>query len=121
GDVFWDFKPERDAPDDRGGYADPEATALAAVEVALAEVVRVVDADSPCPSALRDEYAAMVSELGPEATDADILAALVTDHRWTIRGAAAVLSLAQQYGTSILRNALALAEAMEIEDGDEGH
>jgi len=120
GDVFWDFDAGRDAPDDRGCYSDPEATALAAVEAALAEVARAVDVDSPCPNVLRGEYAAMVDGMGPEPRDADILAALVSDHDWTGAGAEAVLSLARRYGTSILRSSLALAEAMDIEDGEEG-
>ena len=39
---------------------------------------------------------------------------------WTEQGAREVLQLARRYGTSILRNALALAAAMKIEDGRVG-
>ncbi|MBI1825936.1 MAG: hypothetical protein HY287_12580 [Planctomycetes bacterium] len=43
---------------------------------------------------------------------------LKTVAEWTPQGAAAVLMLARHYGTFVLSNALALAEALEIEDGD---
>jgi hypothetical protein len=36
------------------------------------------------------------------------------------RGSAALVMLARQYGTFILANALALAEALKIEDGEAG-
>ena len=39
---------------------------------------------------------------------------------WTEQGAREVLQLARRYGTSVLRNALALAAAMKIEDGNVG-
>ncbi len=45
---------------------------------------------------------------------------LIEEAAWTDRGAHVVLQLAKYYGTSILRNALALAEAMDIEDGEAG-
>lgn len=40
--------------------------------------------------------------------------------KWTAQGARKVLQLARRYGTSILRSALALAAAMQIEDGNAG-
>jgi len=67
---------------------------------------------------LLNEYAALVATAG--ARDELIVGALVRDAAWTEEGAAEVLWLAQRYGTSILRNALALASAMDIEDGDSG-
>ena len=39
---------------------------------------------------------------------------------WTRNGADVLLMLAQRYGAFILRNALALARALDIEDGDLG-
>ena len=40
------------------------------------------------------------------------------DHDWTDGGARAMVMLANDYGTFMLRNALALAVALEKEDGD---
>jgi hypothetical protein len=39
---------------------------------------------------------------------------------WTEHGARAIVSLASQYGAFMLRNALALAVALDKEDGDLG-
>jgi hypothetical protein len=60
------------------------------------------------------------TDLGAEATDEQIVRALVERGDWTEQGAREVLQLARRYGTSILRNALALAAAMQIEDGNAG-
>jgi hypothetical protein len=46
-----------------------------------------------------------------------LAAALVWRHDWSDSGAAALVALARDYGTFMLRNALALAAALEIEDG----
>ena len=69
---------------------------------------------------LVSEYDTIIADVGEDATDDQIVAALVRDADWTERGAREVLQLAQKYGTSILRNALALASAMNIEDGEAG-
>lgn len=69
---------------------------------------------------LVSEYESIVAELGKDPSDEAIIAALVRDADWTEQGARTVLLLARQYGTSILRNALALAAAMDIEDGEAG-
>ncbi|MBX3382306.1 MAG: hypothetical protein KF864_02235 [Phycisphaeraceae bacterium] len=69
---------------------------------------------------LVSEYDAMFARVGDNATDEQIVAALVQDCAWTEQGAHEVLQLARKYGTSILTNALALAFAMQIEDGDAG-
>ncbi|MFN7431250.1 MAG: hypothetical protein ACK54T_00295 [bacterium] len=69
---------------------------------------------------LLSEYEGIVSRVGENAIDDAIIAALVGDGDWTDEGARAVVHLARTYGTSILRNALALAEAMDIEDGSAG-
>lgn len=66
------------------------------------------------------EYETIIADLSAEATDDQIVRALVERGDWTERGAREVLQLARRYGTSILRNALALADAMNIEDGDAG-
>ena len=66
------------------------------------------------------EYETIIIDLGAEPTDQEIVRALVERGDWTEQGAREVLQLARQYGTSILRNALALAVAMQIEDGNAG-
>lgn len=66
------------------------------------------------------EYDTIIAGAGEDATDEQIVAALVGDSAWTEQGAREVLELARTYGTSILRNALALASAMQIEDGEAG-
>lgn len=66
---------------------------------------------------LLSEYESIVASVGENATDEAIIAALVRDGDWTEQGAWVIVRLAREYGTSILRNAVALAEAMDIEDG----
>lgn len=76
------------------------------------------------PELITDVLAAeqdnLIAKVGEEATEDQIVAALVRDSDWTEQGAHEVLHLARKYGTSILRNALALASAMQIEDGEAG-
>jgi len=69
---------------------------------------------------LHSEYDAIIASVGDGATDDQVIAALVHDADWTVDGAREIVLLAQSYGTSILRNALALAAAMNIEDGSSG-
>jgi len=66
------------------------------------------------------EYEAIIDDLGTDATDEQIVGALVVCADWTAEGARAVVMLARKYGVFVLRNALALANAMEIEDGEAG-
>lgn len=66
------------------------------------------------------EYETIITHLGAEATDEQIVRALVERGDWTEQGAREVLQLARRYGTSILRNALAIAAAMRTEDGSAG-
>jgi hypothetical protein len=66
---------------------------------------------------LRTEYETIVSNLPTDATDEQIVHALVEHGDWTERGARAVVMLAREYGVFVLRNALALAQALNIEDG----
>jgi len=66
------------------------------------------------------EYETIITDLGADATDGQIVRALVERGDWTEQGARELLQLARRYGTSILRNSLALAAAMNIEDGNAG-
>jgi hypothetical protein len=45
---------------------------------------------------------------------------LVQEADWTYRGAETLVHLAERYGSSVLRNALALSLVLGIEDGDSG-
>jgi len=66
------------------------------------------------------EYKAVV-ERGGTGKHLDmngIVRSLSSTHDWTDRGARAIVSLANEYGAFMLRNALALAIALEKEDGD---
>jgi hypothetical protein len=69
---------------------------------------------------LLSEYEGIIASVGENANDEAIIAALVRDADWSEQGARVVVRLAREYGSSILRNALALAEAMNIEDGSAG-
>ena len=69
---------------------------------------------------LKYEYESIIADIGVDANDQWIIDRLVQDADWTDRGAREVLGLARKFGTSILRNALALASAMKIEDGSSG-
>jgi hypothetical protein len=117
GDIFWDYDAQRDTPCQ---YRDPFEVAAESVEKTLREVVLDVQGVNRADAILRVEYETLISELPKTATDDQIIGTLVTNADWTRNGASEVLQLAQRYGTSILRNALALAEAMQIEDGNAG-
>ena len=69
---------------------------------------------------LLSEYEGIIASVGENATDEAIIAALVREGDWTEQSARVVVRLARKYGTSILRNALALASALQIEDGEAG-
>lgn len=66
------------------------------------------------------EYENILADLGQDATDGQVVMALADRADWTKQGGRVLVRLSRRYGTSILRNALALAEAMRIEDGDAG-
>lgn len=117
GDIFWDYNPIQDA---RHEYAEPRTRALTAVASTLQEFADSVDSQTIYSKAIRLEYQEIIDRVGERAVDADIVSSLVADAAWTREGAQTVLKLARNYGTSILRNALALAEAMAIEDGAAG-
>ncbi len=116
GDVFWDYTAARDAA---MGFAEPEAVAKREVASALHELADLVGANDVYPNVLREEYRTLVDELGDQP-DVDRVVAALMEIDWSQRGARAVHELARGYGTSVLRSALALAEAMQIEDGDHG-
>jgi len=46
---------------------------------------------------------------------------LAQDHDWSDEGARAIIDLANNYGSFMLENALALSIALEKEDGDLGY
>lgn len=78
-------------------------------------------------SLLVEEYATLVAESGgvppmrEGSVDWETLASLLaSDAEWTTQGATTVLTLAQQYGAFVLRNALALALALDAQDGSFG-
>lgn len=66
------------------------------------------------------EYKSLVNRLGQNSSDDALVQLLTKESDWTREGAVTLVSLARQHGAFILRNALALAEAMEIEDGSLG-
>ena len=61
----------------------------------------------------------MASNAG-DLNEERLVAELTSYHDWTEQGAQQLVALAQQYGCFFLRNALALAVAIEIEDGELG-
>jgi hypothetical protein len=67
-----------------------------------------------------DEYSALVDRLGPDPNYRDLAALLRNESDWTERGAKVLIMLARRYGTFVLANALGLAEALKIEDGEAG-
>lgn len=72
-------------------------------------------------SDLVDEYQDIATEFkGMECPDDDRVAkTLHGDHDWTDDGAQVLVDLATRYGAFVLRSALALAIALDIEDGTE--
>jgi hypothetical protein len=116
GDIFWDYDALHDTS---GQYRDPSAVAVEEIEKTVRRVIH--DAlYSASAHNFRLEYEALLSELPENPTDKQIITSLVANADWTPEGARAVLMLAQTYGSFVLRNALALAKAMRIEDGEAG-
>jgi hypothetical protein len=68
------------------------------------------------------EYAAVfMPPKGEQTIDwTQVEAELQNEMEWTQEGAAHVASLARNYGAFVLRNAMALAISLGIEDGDSG-
>jgi len=73
------------------------------------------------------EYEAVVdkhfqTDIQPDSLDLDtIVDKLESELGWTREGAYAVAELARNYGAFMLRNALALAKTLGIEDGELGY
>ena len=55
-----------------------------------------------------------------DLNDERLIGELASSHDWTEQGAQQLVELAQQYGCFFLRNALALAIALDIEEGKLG-
>ncbi len=53
-----------------------------------------------------------------ELSEERLVGELASAHDWTEHGAQQLVALAKQYGSFILRDALALAIALDIEDGE---
>lgn len=68
------------------------------------------------------EYRSLLSSIDGRRSQAmntdDIRKQLVSTHDWTDKGAEAIIQLGHDYGTFMLRNALALAVVMKNEDGE---
>ena len=69
--------------------------------------------------ALVHEYRALLGNANVEAT-ASLQDVLIHQGDWTPRAAEHLLRLAKSYGSFMLRNALAISFALEIEDGQLG-
>ena len=117
GDIFWDYNAARDR---LGDYTEPYQVAVAAVEQSLKCFAERFDTSPIFPRSLRDEYSAIIGEVADSTDDAAVIGALVASADWTQNGAQAIVRLARQYGTAVLRNAFALADALGIEDGELG-
>lgn len=117
GDILWDFDPDRDRP---LGFSDPRDIAVQEVENTLRNFAERIHRGGLYSQALRKEYARLVNALPTESGEDALIGALTRDSQWTARGAQTLVQLAQSYGAFVLRNALALAEAMKTEDGDSG-
>lgn len=78
-------------------------------------------------SLLVEEYATLVGQVADATPGQDaaldwerVRSALTSEAAWTLEGADTVVALARQYGSFVLRNALALALATHVEDGSAG-
>lgn len=69
---------------------------------------------------LTAEYRSLLSKFGGAENDDRLSKLLVRKADWTPDGAVTVVQLARIYGSFVLANALAMAEALEIEDGAAG-
>ena len=78
--------------------------------------------DSASVVALVDEYKSLLASHTSEGNFdwSSVSDMLQRESAWTQAGAQHVASLVRQYGSFVLRNALALALAMNVEDGELG-
>ncbi len=70
-------------------------------------------------AALVDEYRTLFEEVDRNSSNS-LKRALVREAEWTPEAAAHLLRLARAYGSFMLRNALAISLALDIEDGELG-
>ncbi|RJP15995.1 MAG: hypothetical protein C4520_19660 [Candidatus Abyssobacteria bacterium SURF_5] len=70
-------------------------------------------------SSLVDEYRALLGDTETVSKEA-LEDVLVQEGDWTPRAAEHLLHLAKSYGSFMLRNALAISLALDIEDGELG-
>lgn len=117
GDIFWDYEPERDRA---RGYTEPATVAKAAVADALRILASELDTRPVYTTILQHEYESLLAHGVDREDDRAIEAVLVAHAEWTPTGAAKILELAREHGVFGLRNALALAAALGIEDGSSG-
>ena len=81
----------------------------------------MIDQAALLQSAISEYDSTVNSTFGkaPRKVDPEYLVkALAKEHDWTDAGARAIVSLANDYGAFMLRNALALAAVLDKEDGD---
>ena len=69
---------------------------------------------------LVDEYETILSGLSIDENETELSHKLRAECDWTEKGADSVLNLAKLYGSFVLRNALAVAIVLDIEDGSIG-
>jgi hypothetical protein len=81
-----------------------------------------VPAEATDVQGLVDGYDDIATEFeGRMCPDEEEVAKILHDkHDWTDNGAKVVVDLAMKYGAFVLRNALALAIVLDVEDGSEG-
>ena len=70
-------------------------------------------------TALVDEYQTLFEEADSSSSDS-LEGVLVNEGEWTPEAAGYLLQLARENGSFILRNALAISLALDIEDGELG-
>jgi len=68
-------------------------------------------------SGLVEEYRSLFDEVGDDTLDS-LEETLIHEAEWTAEGAEHLLHLATAYGSFMLRNALAISLALDIEDGE---
>jgi hypothetical protein len=66
-----------------------------------------------------EEYRSLFDDVRSDARDS-LEEALMYEAEWTAEAATHLLQLATEYGSFMLRNALAISLALDIEDGDLG-
>ncbi|MCA9288018.1 MAG: hypothetical protein KDA05_05505 [Phycisphaerales bacterium] len=74
----------------------------------------------PHLAALVDEYQQLTDLLLETDGDDRLRELLIRHSEWSERGSRVIVALARKYGAFALTHALALAEALEIEDGISG-